>query len=296
MRTGNALRTTSGTQILAASSAAVLAARTSVFRTSTETAVMALSGSAGLVRTDGIGGARQFSSRGCTAAWAAAQPQWTLRGAADRYAPPPSLPASPAPLAAEAPTMSVAEEAKADETKAAEPPEEAAPEPIEAATPSESAKPVKRGVSASPPIASGEASPAPLESGGSVADQAGGEEVGKDNGHKSANEPGSAVKPGKPERVHLTIDSLQNYELIEPIPVVIDPLGDRVFVAETPDLNISITGSSIGGAFLQLKDQISAIYENYRSKKFLDPERKRQLKMLETYIGKPKRAWYLARD
>jgi hypothetical protein len=42
----------------------------------------------------------------------------------------------------------------------------------------------------------------------------------------------------------------------DPIPVLIECLGDKVFVAEAPDLNISTTGNSVGAAFLLLKEQI----------------------------------------
>ena len=44
--------------------------------------------------------------------------------------------------------------------------------------------------------------------------------------------------------VELTIDSLRNYELIRPIPVVVESLGERNFVAEMPDLNISTSANN----------------------------------------------------
>src|ERR1700724_2631126 len=71
-------------------------------------------------------------------------------------------------------------------------------------------------------------------------------------------------KPSRAERIELAIDSLQNYELIKPIPVLIESLGDKVFVAEAPDLNVSTTGNSVGAAFLLLKDHIITTYEGYR--------------------------------
>ena len=74
-------------------------------------------------------------------------------------------------------------------------------------------------------------------------------------------------KPAKAKRIQLAIDSLQNYEILKPIPVLVESLGDTVFVAEAPDLNVSITGNSVGSAFLLLKDHIINIYEGYRSKK-----------------------------
>ena len=97
--------------------------------------------------------------------------------------------------------------------------------------------------------------------------------------------------PG-PEKIELVIDTLSNYELVKPIPVSIESLGDRIVVAEVPGLDISITGTSVGGALLQLKEHITTLYEGNRLKKTLDPERARQLKMLETYIGKARRNWF----
>src|SRR5712671_1625452 len=99
-------------------------------------------------------------------------------------------------------------------------------------------------------------------------------------------------KPSRAERIELAIDSLQNYELIKPIPVLIESLGDKVFDAEAPDLNISTTGNSVGAAFLLLKEHIITTYENYRGKKGLDSERTRQLGIFDKYIGKGKRHWF----
>jgi len=104
-----------------------------------------------------------------------------------------------------------------------------------------------------------------------------------------------AEYPAKPvprnERVQLVIDSLQNYDLIKPIPVVIESLGDKIFTAEAPDLNFSMCDNSLGGALLLLKDRITTIYEEYRMKKTLDPEQARRLNILQTYIGKTRRNW-----
>jgi hypothetical protein len=99
-------------------------------------------------------------------------------------------------------------------------------------------------------------------------------------------------KPSRTARIQLAIDSLQNYELVKPIPVLIESLGDKVFVAEAPDLNVSITGNSVGAAFLLLKDHIVTIYEGYRGKKAADPERARQLTIFDKYIGKTRRSWF----
>lgn len=99
-------------------------------------------------------------------------------------------------------------------------------------------------------------------------------------------------KATKIERIELAIDSIQGYDLIKPIPVLIEPLGDTVFVAEAPDLNLSTTGNSVGAAFLLLKEQIITTYEGNRGKKGPDPQRTQQLAALEQYIGKPRRNWF----
>jgi len=100
------------------------------------------------------------------------------------------------------------------------------------------------------------------------------------------------ARPTKVERIELAIDSIQGYDLIKPIPVLIESLGDKVFVAEAPDLNLSTTGNSVGAAFLMLKEQIITTYEGDRSKKGPDPQRTQQLAALEQYIGKPRRHWF----
>jgi hypothetical protein len=97
--------------------------------------------------------------------------------------------------------------------------------------------------------------------------------------------------PTRQERVELAIDSLQNYELLKPIKVVVESLADKVFVAEAPDLNVSTSGNSIADVLILLKNQISNMYEDQTSKKNLDGERSRQFKVLETYIGRPRRNW-----
>ncbi len=101
-----------------------------------------------------------------------------------------------------------------------------------------------------------------------------------------------APKATKIERIELAIDSIQGYDLIKPIPVLIESLGDKVFVAEAPDLNLSTTGNSVGAAFLLLKEHIITTYEGDRSKKGSDAQRTQQLAALEQYIGKPRRHWF----
>jgi hypothetical protein len=106
------------------------------------------------------------------------------------------------------------------------------------------------------------------------------------------HQPKPAPKAAKLERIELAIDSIQGYDLIKPIPVLIESLGDKVFVAEAPDLNLSTSGNSVGAAFLLLKEHIVTTYEGDRSKKGPEAQRTQQLAVLEQYIGKPRRHWF----
>ena len=102
----------------------------------------------------------------------------------------------------------------------------------------------------------------------------------------------TASKSARMERrLELAIDSLHNYDLLRPIPVLIESLGDKVFVAEAHDLNISTTGNSVGAAFILLKEQIVNIYEGLQNKKGPDADRERQLAVFGQYIGNPRRRW-----
>jgi hypothetical protein len=101
----------------------------------------------------------------------------------------------------------------------------------------------------------------------------------------------SAKPAPRNEREQLVIDSLQNYDLLKSIPVVIETLGDKIFTAGAPDLNISISDNSFGGALLLLKERITTIYEEYRMKRTLDLEQERCFNILQTYIGKTRRNW-----
>jgi hypothetical protein len=53
-------------------------------------------------------------------------------------------------------------------------------------------------------------------------------------------------------RVELTIDSLRTYELVKPIPVFVETLGERHYVAEVPDLNITTSASSLSEILIVL--------------------------------------------
>jgi hypothetical protein len=101
----------------------------------------------------------------------------------------------------------------------------------------------------------------------------------------------AARLPSAISRVELTIDSLRNYELIRPIPVIVESLGERNYVAEMPDLNITTTASNPSDILITLKDRIAQVYDGLRITKYLDAEQSRQLKVLETYIAKSRRGW-----
>jgi hypothetical protein len=108
-----------------------------------------------------------------------------------------------------------------------------------------------------------------------------------------ADAPAASLPKAKSEtsRVELTIDSLRTYELVKPIPVFVESVGERHYVAEVPDLNITTSASSLSEILIVLKDSVTQTYDKLRIRRSLDPEQTRQLKMLEKYIGKSKRGW-----
>jgi hypothetical protein len=103
--------------------------------------------------------------------------------------------------------------------------------------------------------------------------------------------PAPAKQPPAIAKVELTIDSLGSYELNKPIPVFVESLGNRHFVAEVPDLNISTSANSLSDILIVLKDRVTQTYDTLRLRKNLDTEQMRQLKVLETYIGRSRRGW-----
>ncbi|MBV9551353.1 MAG: hypothetical protein JO032_01050 [Alphaproteobacteria bacterium] len=95
-----------------------------------------------------------------------------------------------------------------------------------------------------------------------------------------------AEKPPNSNRIELIIDSLPHHELTEPMAVTIDPLGDEMFTATMPVLEVAATGNSIGEALLFLKEQIESMYEDLnRRAPHLTPEQKTTLQMLHTYVA-----------
>jgi predicted RNase H-like HicB family nuclease len=97
--------------------------------------------------------------------------------------------------------------------------------------------------------------------------------------------PGSdrRAAPRQSDGIDLIIDKLPRHGLVKPIPVTIAPLGDRVFVASTPDLDVTVTGNSLSDALLLLKQQLETTYEALRDKASTK-EQERQLSRLRAYI------------
>src|SRR6516165_7992366 len=122
---------------------------------------------------------------------------------------------------------------------------------------------------------------------------AGGEAAGRSEPPAAAPDDGSQSAPAKERRaqsssgqgdsIDLIIDKLPRHALVKPIPVTISPLGDRVFIASTPDLDITVTGNSLSDALLLLKQQLESTYESLRGKAS-GREEERQLRRLREYI------------
>lgn len=91
-----------------------------------------------------------------------------------------------------------------------------------------------------------------------------------------------------PQRIELSIDSLPNHMLVEPIPVAIDPDGDNGYTAWVHNLEANATGSSVIEALLTLKERIEFIYDDLNKRTQLTNQEKTTLQILHTYIA-PKR-------
>ena len=121
----------------------------------------------------------------------------------------------------------------------------------------------------------------------------GGEAVASSEPPAAAPDDGSPPAPAKDRRstassgqgdsIDLIIDKLPRHALVKPIPVTISPLGDRVFIASTADLDITVTGNSLSDALLLLKQQLESTYESLRGKAS-GREEERQLRRLREYI------------
>ena len=109
-------------------------------------------------------------------------------------------------------------------------------------------------------------------------------QTASDNGSEPApTKDRHASTSGQGDSIDLIIDKLPRHALVKPIPVTISPLGDRVFIASTPDLDITVTGNSLSDALLLLKQQLESTYENLRGKAS-GREEERQFKRLRDYI------------
>ena len=133
-----------------------------------------------------------------------------------------------------------------------------------------------------------EAAPPPAEE-----STAGGEAIARSEPPTAAPDDGGQPAPAKDRRtpsssgqgdsIDLIIDKLPRHALVKPIPVTISPLGDRVFIASTPDLDITVTGNSLSDALLLLKQQLESTYESLRGKAS-GREEERQLRRLREFI------------
>jgi hypothetical protein len=89
--------------------------------------------------------------------------------------------------------------------------------------------------------------------------------------------------PKQGDSIDLIIDKLPRHRLVKPVPVSISPLGDRVFVASAPDLEITVTGNSLSDALLLLKQHLESSYDSLR-KGASGKDQARQLQKLRAYI------------
>jgi hypothetical protein len=138
-----------------------------------------------------------------------------------------------------------------------------------------------------PPLVVAQAGPLPSEESTSSG-KLGGRPEPPATAPESGSEPAQtkdrrAPASGQADSIDLIIDKLPRHALVKPIPVTISPLGDRVFIASTPDLDITVTGNSLSDALLLLKQQLESTYENLRGKAS-GREEERQLKRLRDYI------------
>jgi len=105
----------------------------------------------------------------------------------------------------------------------------------------------------------------------------------ENEGEQAPPKEGRTPASSQGDSIELIIDKLPRHALVKPIPVTISPLGDRVFIASTPDLDITVTGNSLSDALLLLKQQLESTYENLRNKAS-GREEERQFKRLRDFI------------
>jgi hypothetical protein len=105
-------------------------------------------------------------------------------------------------------------------------------------------------------------------------------------GDAASEAPRTQGRPAKQgDSIDLIIDKLPRHRLVKPVPVSISPLGDRVFVASAPDLEITVTGNSLSDALLLLKQHLETSYDSLRKGGSANnKEQERQLQRLRAYI------------
>jgi hypothetical protein len=91
--------------------------------------------------------------------------------------------------------------------------------------------------------------------------------------------------PKQGDSIDLIIDKLPHHRLVKPVPVTISTLGDRMFVASSPDLDITVTGNSLSDALLLLKQHLETSYDGLRKGGSANnKDQERQLQRLRAYI------------
>ena len=87
----------------------------------------------------------------------------------------------------------------------------------------------------------------------------------------------------------IKLDSLADRTLTIPISVVLRPVDGDEFLASFEEADIATTGLSATDALDALKSAIVEIYEMFRGEPQLGPGPKRELTILEKYLGRQRR-------
>jgi hypothetical protein len=91
------------------------------------------------------------------------------------------------------------------------------------------------------------------------------------------------------DRCQLVVDSIAGRKLGKPIVVTIECVDDREFIAAAGELNMAMSGESVGEALSSLRTHISDMHRGLQRADRLGPEPKRQLKILEEHFGEERR-------
>jgi len=84
--------------------------------------------------------------------------------------------------------------------------------------------------------------------------------------------------------IELSIESLPHLQLIQAIPVTVNPLGKKLFTATVEALNLSGTGDTLSDALITVKEQIELTYQRLIKLTGLDEMEKEYLNYLRLYI------------